>query len=70
MSGNRAASPVDSRLARVMAEEVVRRDRSPNILLTTAKLLIDLMLGLRNRIVKEGIVPDLGPEQLEGQSYQ
>ena len=53
MSGNRAASPVDSRLARVMAKEVVRRGRSPNIWLTTAKLLIDLMLGLRNRIVKE-----------------
>lgn len=53
MSGNRAASPADSRLARVMAEEVVRRGRSPNIWLTTARLLIDLTLGLGNRIVKE-----------------
>ena len=60
--GNRAASPVDSRLARVMAEEAVRRDQSPDTLLTTAKLLIDLNC--------QGRLPDLGPEQLEGQSYQ
>lgn len=53
MRGNRAASPGDSRLARVMAEEAERRDQSPDTLLTTAKLLTDLMLGLRDRIVKE-----------------
>ena len=48
MRGNRAASPVGQ-----MAEEAVRRDRSPDTLLTTAKLLTDLVLGLRDRIVKE-----------------